>query len=273
MQPFIDSMHTLLCPLDKTATDLVDLPDVRYFGRCPTTGQERSLRPTPEVIAAAEKLKRYLATRRATDTFNTKSIYAPLTGKMFGVMLCRDTEGHLGTLRAFSGAWAGHWQPPGWVPTSGHIAEFEKQRDDTEPLLAELTQHIETLKTQSLADEHQREIEDCKAERRRLSRTLTEQIHRAYRFENPLGEVLPLTKVDTGSPRPPTGMGECCAPKLLQYAARNRLEALGIVEFWWGTSPSALPRTEGTYYSSCEHKCYPILGFLLRGVAAAEVGP
>ena len=74
MQPFIDSMHTLLCPLDKTATDLVDLPDGRYFGRCPTTGQERSLRPTPEVIAAAEKLKRYLATRRATDTFNTKSV-------------------------------------------------------------------------------------------------------------------------------------------------------------------------------------------------------
>ena len=274
MQPFIDSMHTLLRPLDKTATDPVGLPDVRYFGRCPTTGQERSLRPTPEVIAAAENLKRYLATRRETDTdFNTKSIHAPFTGKMFGVMLCRDAEGHLGTLRAFSGGWASHWQPPGWVPPSGHVAEFGKQRDKTEAQLAELTQQIETLQIELPADEHRREIEDYKAERRRLSRALTERIHHAYRFENPLGEILPLTEVDTRSPRPPTGMGECCAPKLLQYATRNRLEVLGMVEFWWGTSPPVLPRTEGTYYSSCEHKCYPILGFLLRGVAAAEVGP
>ena len=267
-------MHTLLRPLDKTATDSVDLPDVRYFGRCPTTGQERSLRPTPEVIVAAEKLKRYLATKReANSGFSTNSIYAPFTGKMFGVMLCRDAEGNLGTLRAFSGGWADHWQPPGWVPPSGHLCEYEKLRVETEAELAELTQQIDPLKTQAPTEAQQREIEDCKAERRRLSRALTEQIHRAYRFENPLGEMLPLTEVDTGSPRPPTGMGECCAPKLLQFAARNRLEALGMVEFWWGTSPPALPRTEGTYYSSCEHKCYPILGFMLRGVAAAEVCP
>ena len=264
----------LLRPLDAPPVAITNLPDVRYVGRCPITGAERSLQPNREVIAAAEGLKRYLATRREADTgFSTSGIYAPFTGKMFGVMLCKDSAGNLGTLRAFSGGWAGQWQPPGWVPPSGHLAEYQDQRDETEAKLAELTQQIDQLKSQQPTDADRREIEACKAERRRLSRALTEKIHRAYRFENALGEVLPLTEVDTGSPRPPTGMGDCCAPKLLQYTARNSLEPLAMVEFWWGTSPPALPRVEGAYYSSCEHKCYPILGFLLRGVAAAEVSP
>jgi hypothetical protein len=267
-------MGPLLQPLAEITCCSIEIPDVRYVGRCPTTGQERSLRPTAEVIHAAEGLKRYLAMRREADTgFNTKSIYAPFTGKMFGVMLCRNVDGKLGTLRAFSGGWAGHWQPPGWVPPSGHIAEFEDQRDKTEAQLAELTQQLDALKARRNSGQYQPKIDECKAERRRLSRALTEQIHRAYRFQNRLGEILPLTQVDTGSKRPPTGMGECCAPKLLQYAARNQLEPLSMVEFWWGTSPPAISRIEGIYYSSCEHKCYPILGFMLRGVAAAEVGP
>lgn len=267
-------MCTQFRPLTNKAAEINDLPDVRYVGRCPTTGQERSLRPTPAVIAVAEELKGYLATRRAVDSgFSTRGIYAPFTGKMFGVMLCKDASGALGTLRAFSGGWADRWQPPGWVPSSSHLAEYASQREQTEAQLAELTARIDTLKTQALANAHQVEIEDCKAQRRRISRILTDQIHQAYRFENALGEILPLTAVDTGSPRPPTGMGDCCAPKLLQYAIRNRLEPLSMVEFWWGTSPPAIPRIEGAYYGSCAHKCYPILGFLLRGVAAAEVNP
>ena len=92
-------------------------------------------------------------------------------------------------------------------------------------------------------------------------------------MQNFLGEVLPLTQVPSTGTRPPTGMGDCCAPKLLQCAVRHRLEPLGMIEFWWGSPPPALPRVEGAYYGSCEHKCYPILGFLLRGCAAAEVHP
>ena len=228
-------MSSLLHPLDAIDAS-VALPDVRYAGRCPATGRERARGPTPAVIGAAAALKRYLASRRDASTgFCTRELYAPFTGKMFGVMLCRDSGGALGILRAFSGGWAGQRQPPGWVGPSAHAGEYAAERARPE--------------------------------------ALTARIHKAYRFENFLGEILPLTEVDTGSPRPPTGMGDCCAPKLLQHAVRHRLEPLGMVEFWWGQSPRTLPRVEGAYYGSCTHKCYPILGFLLRGCNAAAGGP
>lgn len=263
-------MSSLLHPLNAiNASDY--LPDVRYAGRCPTTGRERALRPTPTVMSAAVALKRYLASRRdATTGFSIRELYAPFTGKMFGVMLCRDSSGELGILRAFSGSWAGQWQPPGWVGPSAHAGEYAAERARTEAQLAQLTQQIDAL---TAARGNDPAIADCKAERRRLSRALTERIHKAYRFENFLGEILPLTEVNTGSPRPPTGMGDCCAPKLLQHAVRHQLEPLGMIEFWWGQSPRKIPRVEGAYYGSCAHKCYPILGFLLRGCDAAEVGP
>jgi len=255
-------------------TDLSDItvPPVRYVGRCPQTQCERALRPTATVLAHAEALKDYLSTRRETDTgFGTRSLYEEANGKMFGVMLCRDAQGKLGTLRAFSGEWEGRWQPPGWVPSSGNLCEYSSEREETEAQVALLTRRIEELKALPSTKPIRRKIEQIKIERGTLSRALTDRIHDAYRFENFLGEIMPLKEVDTGGQRPPTGMGDCCAPKLLQYAARHRLEPLGMIEFWWGASSQVFPRVEGTYYGSCQHKCYPILGFMLRGVQAAEV--
>ncbi len=264
-------MHTLLHPLTEGPLDSIEVPDVHYLGRCPATGEERVLRPTPQVMVEAEALKSYLnSIRHLNEGFNTRFLYAPAFGKMFGVMVCRNREGELGVLRAFSGEWDNRTKPPDWVPSSSHIEEYERDREDTESVLFALTGRIETLRVQPPSKGRDQTIEGLKAQRRRLSRGLTDQIHDAYRFDNALGEVLPLTQVNTGSRRPPTGMGDCCAPKLLQCAIRNEFEPLGMVEFWWGTSPPVHPRIEGEYYGSCEHKCYPILGFMLRGVDAAE---
>jgi len=207
------------------------------------------------------------------DGFNTRFLYAPSFGKMFGVMVCKNEQGELGVLRAFSGEWENRTKPPGWVPSSSHIHEYEQEREETETLLFALTDRIEVLRKNTPSKGRDQTIEGLKAQRRKLSRDLTDKIHEAYRFKNFLGEVLPLTEVDTGSPRPPTGMGDCCAPKLLQCAAQNGLQPLGMAEFWWGTSPPVHTRAEGEYYASCEHKCYPILGFLLRGVKEADVNP
>ncbi|MGY8827023.1 MAG: hypothetical protein ACKVJG_24420 [Candidatus Latescibacterota bacterium] len=265
-------MTSMVHPVVDTDLSDITLPAVRYVGRCPQTKGERALRPTAEVIAHAEVLKDYLTARRTADTgFSTRNLYEEKNGKMFGVMLCRDARGQLGTLRAFSGEWEDRWHPPGWVPSSGNLCEYSAEREETEAQVALLTQHIEELKNLPSTKSIRRKIEQTKNERGNLSRTLTDHMHDAYRFENFLGEIMPLKEVETGGPRPPTGMGDCCAPKLLQYAARHRLDPLGMVEFWWGASSQMHPRIEGTYYSSCEHKCYPILGFMLRGAQAAEV--
>lgn len=230
--------------------------------------------PTSTVMLEARRLMQYLEVRRdAEDGFRTGHLQASAAGKMFGVMLCRDARGHLGTLRAFSGEWQQWEAPDGWVPSSGHLAEYADERRRTEDLVAACTQRIRTLQAQPTSKALRRQIETIKQERGQLSRALTDRIHAAYRFENALGEVLPLNDVETGGSRPPTGMGDCCAPKLLQAAVRAGLAPLGMVEFWWGSPSAVHPRVEGAYYSSCREKCYPILGFLLRGVDAARAGP
>jgi len=258
--------------LSEVRRDDIEIPDVRYVGRCPVSGDELSLGPTPNAIAAAEELRDYLdSCRQNTSGFSTAHLLEPAAGKMFGVMECRDSVGRLGILRAFSGEWEAWETPVGWVPPCDDLEEYAADRLETETHVAKLTRQIEELKRLPTSKPVRRQIEMIKIERGKWSRALTEKIHAAYRFENALGKVLPLNEVDTGGSSPPTGMGDCCAPKLLQAAIRNGLTPLGMVEFWWG-SPSAMhPRSEGVYYGSCREKCYPILGFLLRGVDAAQV--
>ena len=262
----------MLHPLVEVAQRDILVPAVRYAGRCPQTGRELALHPTPSVVANAEALKAHLATLlNVVSGFSTRSLYQEANGKMFGLMVCRDTRGQLGTLRAFSGEWEDRIQPPGWVPSSGNLCEYAEASEETEAQVAALTRRIAELKALPSTKPIRRKIEEIKIERGALSRTLTDRMHDAYRFRNFLGETMPLKEVDTGGQRPPTGMGDCCAPKLLQYAAHNGLEPLGMIEFWWGSPSRMFPRVEGTYYSSCQHKCYPILGFMLRGVEAAKV--
>ncbi|MDH3327310.1 MAG: RluA family pseudouridine synthase [Gammaproteobacteria bacterium] len=62
------------------------------------------------------------------------------------------------------------------------------------------------------------------------------------------------------------GVGECVAPKLLQYAIKNNLVPLALAEFWWGESPADEVRHHGYFYPACRRKCGPILPFLLKGV-------
>jgi hypothetical protein len=63
-----------------------------------------------------------------------------------------------------------------------------------------------------------------------------------------------------------SGVGECCAPKLLNCAARSGLTPVGIAEFYWGGSNKSGSRKPGEFYPCCETRCQPILGFMLCGL-------
>lgn len=65
---------------------------------------------------------------------------------------------------------------------------------------------------------------------------------------------------------PPSGAGDCCAPKLLQYAYAHGLRPLCMAEFWWGASPRTELRRHLHYYPACSGKCKPILGHMLTGL-------
>lgn len=66
-----------------------------------------------------------------------------------------------------------------------------------------------------------------------------------------------------GEKMPPSGAGECCAPKLLQYAFEHGLQPFALAEFWIGASPANEIRQEGTFYPPCSGRCVPILRHML----------
>jgi len=103
-----------------------------------------------------------------------------------------------------------------------------------------------------------------KQQRRELSRTLQTQMHNAYVLTNFAGETRSLRQLITEGAMP-TGMGDCCAPKLLHYAATHNLTPLAMAEFWWGNPSPDGYKIQGEFYGACVERCQPLMGFLLSG--------
>ena len=104
--------------------------------------------------------------------------------------------------------------------------------------------------------------------RRNMSDELQQWLFRQYIMLNALGEERDLVDIfrDTIHAIPPAGSGDCCAPKLLQYAYKHGLEPVCMAEFWWGDSPKQEIRHHLHYYPACRSKCLPILTHMLRGL-------
>jgi tRNA pseudouridine32 synthase / 23S rRNA pseudouridine746 synthase len=103
-----------------------------------------------------------------------------------------------------------------------------------------------------------------KKQRRELSRTLQTQMHNAYVLTNFAGETRSLRELITEGAMP-TGMGDCCAPKLLHHAATHDLTPLAMAEFWWGNPSIDGYKIQGEFYGACVERCQPLMGFLLSG--------
>ena len=110
-------------------------------------------------------------------------------------------------------------------------------------------------------------INDLKSRRKAMSETLQERIFRLFVVSNARGEKRDLVEVfkPLGT-LPPAGAGECCAPRLLNYAYSNGLRPVCMAEFWWGASPVGEVRHHGHFYPACRSKCKPILDFMLQGL-------
>ena len=72
---------------------------------------------------------------------------------------------------------------------------------------------------------------------------------------------------------PPAGAGECCAPKLLQYALTHGLDPVSLAEFWVGAPSKTVIRQEGAFYAPCSGKCVPILRHMLEGLEVISNQP
>lgn len=99
-----------------------------------------------------------------------------------------------------------------------------------------------------------------------FSADLQKQLFDKYTFLNSAGESKSLTEIFSDVGLPPSGAGDCAAPKLLQYAFANKLKPIAMAEFWWGPSPKTTIRHHKKYYPACSSKCKPILNFMLKGM-------
>ena len=202
--------------------------------------------PHPLCLLAAQEVQQELGRMTLTE------------GKMFGVLVVADCNDELGFVAAYSGLLEGRNDWPYFVPPvydaqlpDGHFKQEER-------LIS------------AMRDDSQRE------ERRQRSQQLQLWLFDQYRFLNARGERRRLVdvwqdyhcseRIRRKYPLPPGGTGDCCAPKLLQYAYQEGLKPLCMAEFWWGPSPKTEVRQHGQFYPACRGKCKPVLTWMLQGL-------
>jgi len=117
-------------------------------------------------------------------------------------------------------------------------------------------------------DKKAQDIAHIAMDRKAKSNLLQREIFDQYRFINAHGDYEALSNLfpDFEERKPPSGSGDCCAPKLLQFAYTNDLEPICMGEFWWGNAPNKEIREHGNYYQACGSRCRPILGHMLQGL-------
>ena len=119
--------------------------------------------------------------------------------------------------------------------------------------------------------QHSTFLKSLQRKRKQMSDELQRWLFSAYRMLNAEGEERDLIDIfrEYTHAMPPAGAGDCCAPKLLQYAYLHHLRPVCMAEFWWGESPASEIRHHLHYYPACRSKCLPILTHMLKGLDVA----
>ena len=117
-------------------------------------------------------------------------------------------------------------------------------------------------------------ITALKRRRHEMSDELQQWLFAQFQMLNSRGENRNLLEIFAPTPQqiPPSGSGECCEPRLLQYAFAHGLTPRSMAMFWWGESPKDVVRHDGHYYPACSGKCKPILAWMLSGLTLRK-GP
>ena len=179
-------------------------------------------------------------------------------GKMFGVLVVKkdgvwQTVDGVSFIAAFSAQLDGRYDHEGFVPPIYMV---------TAPPIGTSKEESRRLQRLLFAQYH---LLNGKGERRNLLEIFQNEqpiLSPEEWFGKGQGDQGPRDK----DPLPPSGAGECCAPKLLQYAFQHGLKPLALAEFWVGASPAHELRREGQFYAPCSGRCVPILRFMMQGL-------
>lgn len=160
-------------------------------------------------------------------------------------------------------------------------SEYQKAMDDLDKESIHYHYQLKKLKKsfslskeklEEQLNEYSVQIKKLKEERRRKSSELQHLLFENYCFLNAQHETKNLYDIFeiTEDSIPPSGAGECAAPKLLNYAYKNGLRPIVMAEFWFGLSPNSEIRKHGQFYPACISKCKPILTHMLQGLEVED---
>ena len=114
----------------------------------------------------------------------------------------------------------------------------------------------------------QSKLSAMKETRRKDSEELQRWLFDNFKLINGRGESRSLSEIFAETPLriPPSGAGECCAPKLLQTAYLKGWQPVAMAEYWYGKPKGGEIRRHGNHYPACRGKCLPVLRWMLQGV-------
>lgn len=163
-------------------------------------------------------------------------------------------------------------EPHPITPEEATAMEHESQH-----IKAELRRVRKRMEERHTADEApvkavEERINTLKKQRHDMSDALQQWLFSRYRMLNAHGKERDLCDIfrDTVHHTPPAGAGDCCAPKLLQYAYSHGLHPVCMAEFWWGGTPRTEIRRHLHYYPACRGKCLPILTHMMQGLSVDD---
>lgn len=149
-----------------------------------------------------------------------------------------------------------------------HALDQESRGDKAERRRLEAVQDVEAQALSPVRARLERRVRALERLRQQVCRGLMRRIQETYVVANVRGERRPLRALFAPK-EPPSGAGDCAAPKLLAFAAAHALRPLALAEFWWGAPPASGGRVAGAFYGACREKCGPLLPFMLEGLSVA----
>ena len=185
---------------------------------------------------------------------------------------------------------------------AGNLSEAEEAQmiRESQFMKAELRRLKKSLSEKTALEtefeDYQENILRLKQLRKQLSDALQQWLFSQFRMQNQEGEskdlleifrdealkeypqaAIATSRIAALKMVPPAGSGECCEPKLLQYAYQHGYKPLQMAMFWWGESPKEEIRHHLQFYPACNGKCKPILHWMLppsvfESPASAENG-
>lgn len=266
--------------------------ELQYRGFCSTCGCSHAISSSPEAREACVRILKNIEVEGCVDfdvskserdqNLGTDSLLDNI-GKMFGVLLCVDPKsGEKVFLKAFSGNIGGRWHVEGWVDPVLTLNYQSQHYQEEMKRIQRLGAQIREWKEESGEEILDGRIAVAREEQRQLSRNLTKAMWQSATVTNFRKEQSSLQRVwDEAAAReggmkkplsrmPPSGFGDCCAPKLLNAASKLSLCPVSLAEAWWGKPPPGGGRVPYQFYPSCKEKCSRLLGFSLCGAVSSH---